>query len=409
MFSFVRFASLNFLMAVCSLSIAKEMPTYERDSIGMQRVGDKMYIVHQVSNQETLFSISRRYAVPIGAIQSANEILKQGLKADQKILIPFGTSETVTNEIPGNEQVQVNKSESITPQVEVSIPSTESKSSTRHVVKAGETLFGIAKKYGITVFDLKSWNSLTADKVIVGQSLVVFTSTPTQDSSSSTSNSSTPSSNVEGQPAPRESKRNESQEKKENADNQEVENRPNSNPTPIASSAAEWLAHAVKQGETLFSIANLYGSSVEDLIQWNALNSNNLKVGQSLKVKKNVSSPSSLPTSSEEEKVMSIDTQITNTSTPMVPTGFTNTKEMGLAELIEGTSGHTKYLVLHRTAPVGSVIRVKNEENELTIFARVVGVLPDIGDNSKLLIKLSQAAFDQLKAVNPRFPVEIAY
>jgi len=333
MFSFVRFASLNFLMAVCSLSIAKEMPTYERDSIGMQRVGDKMYIVHQVSNQETLFSISRRYAVPIGAIQSANEILKQGLKADQKILIPFGTSETVTNEIPGNEQVQVNKSESITPQVEVSIPSTESKSSTRHVVKAGETLFGIAKKYGITVFDLKSWNSLTADKV----------------------------------------------------------------------------AHAVKQGETLFSIANLYGSSVEDLIQWNALNSNNLKVGQSLKVKKNASSPSSLPTSSEEEKVMSTDTQITNTSTPMVPTGFTNTKEMGLAELIEGTSGHTKYLVLHRTAPVGSVIRVKNEENELTIFARVVGVLPDIGDNSKLLIKLSQAAFDQLKAVNPRFPVEIAY
>ena len=74
-----------------------------------------------------------------------------------------------------------------------------------------------------------------------------------------------------------------------------------------------------------------------------------------------------------------------------------------------GTIGHTKYLVLHRTAPVGSVIRVKNEENELTIFARVVGVLPDIGDNSKLLIKLSQAAFDQLKAVNPRFPVEIAY
>jgi len=404
MFPFVRLYFLCFFMAVCSLAIAKEMPTYERDSIGMQRVGDKMYIVHQVSNQETLFSISRRYAVPIGAIQSANEILKQGLKADQKILIPFGTSETVTNEIPGNEQVQVNKSESVTPQVEVSIPRTESKSGTRHVVKAGETLFGIAKKYGITVVDLKSWNSLTADKVIVGQSLVVFTSTPTQGSSSSTSNSSTPSSNVEGQPASRESKWNESQEKKENADNQEVENQPNSSPTPIASTAAEWLAHAVKQGETLFSIANLYGSSVEDLIQWNALNSNNLKVGQSLKVKKNFSSPLS-----EEKKVMSSDTQTTNTSTPMVPTGFTNTKEMGLAELIEGTSGHKKYLVLHRTAPVGSVIRVKNEENDLTIFARVVGTLPDTGDNSKLLIKLSQAAFDQLKAVNARFPVEIAY
>jgi rare lipoprotein A (peptidoglycan hydrolase) len=80
-----------------------------------------------------------------------------------------------------------------------------------------------------------------------------------------------------------------------------------------------------------------------------------------------------------------------------------------LAELIPNTSGNKKYLVLHRTAPVGSVIRVKNEENDLTIFARVVGVLPETGDNAKLLIKLSQAAYDQLKAVNQRFPVEILY
>jgi rare lipoprotein A (peptidoglycan hydrolase) len=58
---------------------------------------------------------------------------------------------------------------------------------------------------------------------------------------------------------------------------------------------------------------------------------------------------------------------------------------------------------------VGSVIRVKNEENNLTIFARVVGVLPETGDNSKILIKLSQAAFEQLKGVNARFPVEVLY
>jgi len=395
-------------MAVCSLSIAKEIPTSERDSIGMQRVGDKMYIVHQVSNQETLFSISRRYAVPIGAIQSANEILKQGLKADQKILIPFGTSETVTNEIPGNEQVQVNKSESVTPQVEVSIPSTESKSGTRHVVKAGETLFGIAKKYGITVVDLKSWNSLTADKVIVGQSLLVFTSTPTQISTTSSPSHSTSVSNVDLQSESGGRNKAESQENKENAVKQEVDNRQTSSPTPSSNSAGEWYTHTVKQGETLFSISNLYGSSVGDLIQWNSLNSNNLKAGQTLKVKKNGGEPTSY-SSAGEVNVISAEAQITNTSAPMVPTGFTNTKETGLAELIEGTSGHKKYLVLHRTAPVGSVIRVKNEENDLTIFARVVGILPDTGDNSKLLIKLSQAAFDQLKAVNARFPVEIAY
>ena len=38
-----------------------------------------------------------------------------------------------------------------------------------------------------------------------------------------------------------------------------------------------------------------------------------------------------------------------------------------------------------------------------------VSALPETGDNSKLVIKLSQAAFDQLKAVNQRFPVEVLY
>ena len=94
---------------------------------------------------------------------------------------------------------------------------------------------------------------------------------------------------------------------------------------------------------------------------------------------------------------------------PNTSGGFTNTKESGLAEVIPGTEANKKYLVLHRNAPVGSVIRIKNEENDLTIFARVVGVLPETGDNSKVLIKLSKAAFEQLKGVNTRFPVEILY
>ncbi len=101
---------------------------------------------------------------------------------------------------------------------------------------------------------------------------------------------------------------------------------------------------------------------------------------------------------------MTIESTAENTSG-----GFKNLKELGQAELIEGTGGHKKYLVLHRSAPIGTIMRVKNEENNATIFARVVGTLPETGDNSKLVIKLSQAAFDQLKAVNGRFPVEIMY
>ncbi len=65
--------------------------------------------------------------------------------------------------------------------------------------------------------------------------------------------------------------------------------------------------------------------------------------------------------------------------------------------------------MLHRTAKVGSVMKIRNEMNGMEIYARVVGKLPATGDNNKLLIKISKAAFEQLRAVDARFPVEISY
>ena len=60
------------------------------DSIGVQKIGDRTFILHQVVGQETLFSISRRYKVPMVAIQDANDALKQGMKEGQTLLVPFG-------------------------------------------------------------------------------------------------------------------------------------------------------------------------------------------------------------------------------------------------------------------------------------------------------------------------------
>ena len=43
----------------------------------------------------------------------------------------------------------------------------------RHIVKSGETLWIIANQYGTTVNNLKTWNGLTGDLILVGQSLIV--------------------------------------------------------------------------------------------------------------------------------------------------------------------------------------------------------------------------------------------
>jgi LysM repeat protein len=380
------FCILLFISLFSGFSAHAEI-LFQGDSIGVERVGEKTFILHKVTAGETLFSISRRYKAAVGDIQNANESLKDGLKTGQTIRVPF-----------------------------ISLANAPEGSSI-HKVAAGETLFSISKKYGITIDSLKQWNKLLGNDLSVGQALVVKeinteNSAPVVVLVPVASVPSTTNSTKEKTVATSE-KKTESKSKPE----------PESpKPTPVRESTVEkspstsvpivpgdWISHTVKQGETLFSISSQYNSSVEDLIQWNALTSNNLRSGQVIKVGRAPERPSTVPVIGEPKVAtstteMRVEPTIENTSG-----GFKNIKESGQAEVIEGTGGHKKYLVLHRAAPVGSIIRVKNEENDITIFARVVGTLPETGDNSKLVIKLSQAAYDQLRAVNSRFPVEVLY
>ncbi|MFN3759612.1 MAG: LysM peptidoglycan-binding domain-containing protein [Algoriphagus aquaeductus] len=390
----VALLSLFLLLFVSVTSEASRL--VPGDSIGVERIGEKTYILHKVSPQETLFAISRKYQVPVGDIQNANEVLKQGLKIGQTIRVPYMDKSV----LPAGTSV--------------------------HKVATGETLFSISKKYGVTVDSLKQWNKLLGNDLSVGQSLIVKEIDPAQKTTVATLNNAAASVSqsvpqtvqkpTESKPTVEqvkvvEQKAETPRTKPEPVKTQPEVNRPASQTTQSMTPVApgEWISHTVKSGETLFSLSTQYGSSVEDLIKWNALSSNNLRSGQVIKVGRAPEGPSTVPVIGTPRVVSSTAEMKVEPTPENTSGGFKNIKETGQAELIEGTGGHKKYLVLHRTAPVGSVIRVKNEENDLTIFARVVGTLPETGDNSKLIIKLSQAAYDQLKAVNPRFPVEILY
>ncbi|MFL0683139.1 MAG: LysM peptidoglycan-binding domain-containing protein [Algoriphagus aquaeductus] len=390
----VALLSLFLLLFVSVTSEASRL--VPGDSIGVERVGEKTYILHKVSPQETLFAISRKYQVPVGDIQNANEVLKQGLKIGQTIRVPYMDKSV----LPAGTSV--------------------------HKVATGETLFSISKKYGVTVDSLKQWNKLLGNDLSVGQSLIVKEIDPAQKTTVASVNNAAASVSqsapqtvqkpTESKPTVEQVKVVEQKAETPRTKPEPVKTQPEVNRlasqttqsmTPVA--PGEWISHTVKSGETLFSLSTQYGSSVEDLIKWNALSSNNLRSGQVIKVGRAPEGPSTVPVIGTPKVVSSTAEMKVEPTPENTSGGFKNIKETGQAELIEGTGGHKKYLVLHRTAPVGSVIRVKNEENDLTIFARVVGTLPETGDNSKLIIKLSQAAYDQLKAVNPRFPVEILY
>jgi LysM repeat protein len=40
-------------------------------------------------------------------------------------------------------------------------------------VQPKESLYGISKKYGVTVDDIKKWNNLTSDNLHIGQQLII--------------------------------------------------------------------------------------------------------------------------------------------------------------------------------------------------------------------------------------------
>jgi LysM repeat protein len=358
------------------------------DSIGVEKVGNQSFIIHQVEEKETLFGISRRYQVAVNEILQNNPQLQDGLKMGQRIRIPF---------IPKS-----------------AIPT----GSKLHKVEPGETLFAVSKKYNVSVSDIMSWNKLQGNDLSVGQSLIIegvsekpVTSTtppsPTPAPVASTNNKA-----AEKQPA----KPVESPVVKEKA--KEVVETPkatisDNKSTSAASLPGDWITHTVDQGETLFAISKKYNAKVEDIISWNGLPSNNLNPGQKLKVGREANSSNvpvvsaSVPIIVNNERVNA--TLSTTDAEKSGSTEYKNIKESGLAEVIDGTGNHKKYLVLHRDAPVGTIMRIRNEENDITIFARVVGKIPDTGDNGRLIVKVSKAAYDQLRAVNPRFRVEVSY
>jgi LysM repeat protein len=388
-----RFRYFYFILSAFCLysSLLNASVISKLDSVGIEKIGDKSFILHEVESKETLFGISRRYASPVGDIVSANEALKQGLKIGQTIRIPF------------------------TPKAE--LPS----GSILHKVLPGETLFSISKNYGVTVDQVKQNNKLMGNDLSIGQSLVIENATvsaniqeskPAPVSDAQTVFKPVQEPSVSSRPVytPKEEKTKPVVEKTQE---------PKSKPEPVKTSApvvsttepmvpGDFITHQVQSGETLFAIANQYGVKVEELISLNALTSNNVRVGQNLKVGRGPAEVSKVPVIGTPRVVSSVE-EMNVEQVAESNGGYKNIRETGQAERIEGTGGHKKYLVLHRTAPVGTIMRIKNEENDVTIFARVVGVLPETGDNGRLVIKLSQAAFDQLKAVNSRFPVEVMY
>ncbi len=86
--------------------------------------------------------------------------------------------------------------------------------------------------------------------------------------------------------------------------------------------------------------------------------------------------------------------------------------EKGAATWIENNNIETsgdRFYALSNTAPVGSIIKVRNMMNNRVVYAKVIGKLSESEVNAKVMVKLSSGAGERLNVLDNRFVVEVSY
>lgn len=93
--------------------------------------------------------------------------------------------------------------------------------------------------------------------------------------------------------------------------------------------------------------------------------------------------------------------------------GYVSNAEKGVATWIDGSNdlstANERYYALHNSAPIGSVIKVRNLMNNRTIYAKVIGTLSEDEMQEKVMVKLSAGAAQKLNVLDSRFVVEVTY
>lgn len=137
-----------FLLALFLPMVAVAQVVVER-STEIISIGGVEYYMHHVKQGETLYGISKSYHVTIEEIASKNPEVNDGLQADMVIGIPVV-------DIPEEENASVE----IESEGHVQVPVKVKPGNQTCVVAKGETLFDIAKRYGI---DLAAFKALNPD------------------------------------------------------------------------------------------------------------------------------------------------------------------------------------------------------------------------------------------------------
>jgi len=180
---------------------------------------------------------------------------------------------------------------------------------------------------------------------------------------------------------------------------------------PPALNQDEYTSYKVGKGETLFTISKRFIISVESIRRANGLTGDSLKIGQILKIP-NKELPPPPPKLNEiiVTDTVSGDSTEENMEIPANRYGIREMTEKGIGVWIDDLSQEGgSMLALHKTAPIGTVIKITNPMTNRTTFAKVVGKFADSAETQNAIIVISKSAASLIGVLDRRFQVEIAY
>lgn len=201
---------------------------------------------YTVKKGDTLYAIAQKYNTTVDTLKSLNNLSNNNLSIGQILKLPTPTTNTYTVKSgdtlyrianQNNTTIQAIKdlnnltSDLLSIGQTLLIPTTEiikiPSTTINYTVQKGDTLYGIAKKYSTTIDKIKQLNNLTSDLLSIGQILQI----------------------------------------------------PETQTIEIPTST---ITYTVKAGDTLYSLARTYNTTVNNIKEKNNLTSNLLTVGQTL-------------------------------------------------------------------------------------------------------------------------------
>lgn len=302
-------------------------------------------IKHKVQKGETLYAISRKYQVSVAQIQAWNNLSGPNIREGQVLLVsaPEGIaiSKPAPKPIPAP---KVNKNLVDKPVM--------------HTVSSGETMFAIARKYQLSVTELKALNGMETVDIRVGQKLRVGTNTV------AASPETQPYDVVNPTPVPKEKKPIELP-KEVVVETKPLE--PKVDPKPIEP------AVEAKPSNTL----------IEQMDETNG--------------------EASVPVPEPELTVLAADpnagipngARVIDYVDEHTGESFKRVEEKGTAGLIDDFStDQAKFYAFHKYLPEGSYIRVDHPERRQSILVEVINRLPM---NDSYTIRLTSKCMDYLR------------